>query len=205
MAHIKTDNEKEKIFRNDKNKIKEELEYKQKELGLRGMIPKNNQDLYQQLEDIKNEKNHIKEQMTQAKEERIKRTLQEKKAKEKTFNQKLKMYLAKREKIDKKEYEKRRLFYGDGEFKKYEKNIKMTPFRVLTKEIQEMENEGILLTENHFNKMSKYKVVCFGDNINDLEKNDIVLLEPYSGIEIVSGKEKYRIVYIEDVLIKLKE
>lgn len=205
MAYIKSDTEKEKILRNDSHKLNEEIKAKQKELGLRDMIPQGNQNAYRQLEDIKNESSHIREQMTQAKEERLKRAAEEKKAKEKTFNEKLRMYLAKREKMDKNDYEKRRITYLGGGFEKYEDIVKVTPFRVLTKEIKNTEKGGIFLTENHFDKMAKYQVVCFGEGVYDLNEGDIVLLEPYSGIEIVSNKEKYRITFIEDVLIKLED
>lgn len=205
MAYIKSDTEKEKILRNDSHKLNEEIKAKQKELGLRDMIPQGNQNAYRQLEDIKNESSHIREQMTQAKEERLKRAAEEKKAKEKTFNEKLRMYLAKREKMDKNDYEKRRITYLGGGFEKYEDIVKVTPFRVLTKEIKDIEKGGIFLTENHFDKMAKYQVVCFGEGVYDLNEGDIVLLEPYSGIEIVSNKEKYRITFIEDVLVKLED
>lgn len=205
MAYIKSDTEKEKILRNDSHKLKEEIKAKQKELGLRDMIPQGNQNAYRQLEDIKNESSHIREQMTQAKEERLKRAAEEKKAKEKTFNEKLRMYLAKREKMDKNDYEKRRITYLGGGFEKYEDIVKVTPFRVLTKEIKNTEKGGIFLTENHFDKMAKYQVVCFGEGVYDLNEGDIVLLEPYSGIEIVSNKDKYRITFIEDVLVKLED
>ena len=53
--------------------------------------------------------------------------------------------------------------------------------------------------------MAKYQVVCFGEGVCDLNEGDIVLLEPYSGIEIVSNEEKYRITFIEDVLVKLED
>lgn len=205
MAYIKSDTEKEKILRNDSHKLNEEIKAKQKELGLRDMIPKGNQNAYRQLEDIKNEKSHIIEQMTQAKEERLKRAAEEKKAKEKTFSEKLKMYLAKRERMDKEDYEKRRIIYLGGGFEQYENTIKVTPFRVLTKEIKTFEKNGVFIPENHFDKMVKYQVICFGEGVYDLNEGDIVLLEPYSGIEIVSNEEKYRITFIEDVLVKLED
>jgi co-chaperonin GroES (HSP10) len=205
MAYIKSTTEKEKILRNDRNKLHEELKARQKELGLRGMVPTGNQDSYRQLEDIKNEKSHIQEQMTQAKEERLRKAEEDKKAKHKSFSEQLKMYLARRERMDKEDYEKRRITYLDGGFEEYEETIKMTPFRVLTKEIKEVEKDGIILTDNHFDKMSKYEVVCFGDGVYDLNAGDIVILEPYSGIEIISNKNKYRITFIEDVLIKMED
>ena len=205
MAYIKSTTEKEKILRNDNKKLQEELKAKQKELGLRGMVPTGNQDSYRQLEDIKNEQSHIHEQMEAAKEERLKRTAEEKKAKRKSFNEQLKMYLERRERLDKQDYEKRRITYLGGGFEQYEEVIKVTPFRVLVKEVKQLEKGGILLTEDHFDKMSEYQVVCFGEGVYDLEIGDKVLLEPYAGIEIVSSEEKYRIVFIEDVLVRLEK
>jgi len=205
MAYIKSDTEKDKILRNENDKLQEELHARQKELGLRGMVPRNNQNAYKQLEDIKAESSHIKEQMTQAKEERIKRTEEERKAKRKSADELLKIYLAKCERKDKEAYEKRRFIFRDGGFSEYEDVIKMPAFRVLLKEIKVDNINGIELPDSHFNKMPKYHVIACGEGCEDLEIGNTVLVEPYSGFEIISQKDTYRISFIEDILVTLED
>ena len=68
MVGIITDSTKEKILDNDKQKLREQLAYRQGELGLRGMKPMRNQNQLQQLEDIQNNQNKIRQQMEQANE-----------------------------------------------------------------------------------------------------------------------------------------
>lgn len=203
MAYIKSDTEKDKILRNDKSKLREEISIRQKELGLRGMVPRNNQNEYKQLEDIKSESSHIKETMKQAKEERLKRAEEERKAKRKSADELLKMYLAKCEQKDKSNYEQRKIVFRDGGFGDYEDVIRMPSFRVLLKEIKEESINGIQLPNNHFNKMSKYKVICVGAGCENIEVDKCVLVEPYSGFEIVSKKDTYRIVFFEDILVTM--
>lgn len=205
MAYIKSDTEKDKILRNDSNKLQEQIQNKQKSLGLRGMVAKNNQDAYRQLQDIKNEQNHIRETMTQAKEKRLKRMKEQRQAKRKTYFEQLKLYLAKQERQQKDAYDSRRITYLDGGFSQYEQIIKMTPYRVLLKQINETEKNGIVIPDQHKDKMSKYKVICFGEGCEYVNENDIVLVEPYSGIEIVSKQDTYRIVYFDNIIIKIQE
>jgi co-chaperonin GroES (HSP10) len=67
----------------------------------------------------------------------------------------------------------------------------MTPYRVLLKQINETEKNEIIIPDQHKDKMSKYKVICFGEGCEYVNENDIVLVEPYSGIEIVSKQDIY--------------
>lgn len=205
MAYIKTDNEKDKIFKNDKNKLREEIKAKQKELGLRNMIPRHNQDEYQQLKDMENEKNHILEQMSQAKEDRIKKQEAERKAKKKSFNEMLRLYLKKQERQNKQEYDARRINYLDGGFDEYESIIKMFALRILLKEIKKdnVDDNGIILQEDDDNKNKEYEIINFGEGCEDISVGEKVMVIPYSGIEIVSKKDVYRIVFINDILCKL--
>lgn len=70
MAYITGDSEKEKIAKNEQNKLQEEIDARAKELGLRGINPLHNQSQYQQLEDLKNNGEKIKEQMEESAERR---------------------------------------------------------------------------------------------------------------------------------------
>lgn len=70
MAYITGDSEKEKIAKNEQDKLQEEINARAKELGLRGINPLNNQSQYQQLEDLKNNGEKIREQMEESAERR---------------------------------------------------------------------------------------------------------------------------------------
>jgi hypothetical protein len=127
------------------------------------------------LEDIKNEQSHIHEQMEAAKEERLKRTAEEKKAKRKSFNEQLKMYLERRERLDKQDYEKRRITYLGGGFEQYEEVIKVTPFRVLVKEVKQFEfDRGYINKDDNNNHALQVNLgllgQCLDENDGDYDK-----------------------------------
>ena len=204
MAYIHSDTQKDKILRNDKRRLKEEIEAKQKSLGLRGMVPRHNQNEYRQLADIEYEKNHILETMQKAREERMKRQAEERKAKRKHPDELLKVYLKKKERESRMDYEDRKITYTGGEFSGYEETIKMMPCLVLLKEIIKDNIDGVALPVTFKDKLAKYQVICCGDDCHDLNVGDIVMVEPYSGIEIESRKDIYRIVLMQDILIKVE-
>ena len=194
-----------KVMEREPEKLRQELKDRQKELGLRDMIPKGGQDVLQQLTDIDAEKNNILETMQQEKEKRLKRTAEERKAKEKTYNEKLKIFLAQKERKAKTAFDNRRVVYqGFGE---YEDTIKMLPFRVLLKEepAKECKDGMIVLPERRDEKYPLLKVVCVGEYVDGVSKGDTVIVERFSGIEIVDGKEVYRIVYDVDILCNVEE
>lgn len=196
-----------KVAENEPEKLREELKARQKELGLDTMIPTKDQDILQQLEDIGVERNNILDQMQKAKEARIKRTAEERKAKQKTLNQKLKMYFAQQERKAKQAYDSRRLVYLGGGFDKYEGSIRMTSFRVLLKEIVDGEHEekGIIVPETHTERFPHYKVLAVGDGCDGIEDGMTVIVEAYAGTEVVSGKDVYRIVTCDDILGEVEE
>ena len=195
-----------RVMENEPEKLKEELKARQKELGLEGMIPTKNQNVLQQLDDIKNEKNNILDQMQKAKEARIKRTAEERKANQKTVNEKLKMYFAQQERKMKQAYDSRRLVYSGDEFSKYEPTVRMTLFRVLLKEIRDdNEREGIIIPETHTERFPRYAVIAVGDGCDGIEEGMVVLVEAYAGTEIVSGKDTYRIVTCDDIFGEVEQ
>ena len=189
-----------KVMEHEPEKLVEELKARQKELGLANMVPTRHQNVLQQLDDIKNEKNNILDQMQKAKEERIKRTAEERQAKEKTVNEKLKMFFAQKERKAKQAYDSRRLVYLDGGFSQYEPTIRMMSFRVLLKEIpEEGERDGIIVPETHTERYPEYSVIAVGDGCDGIKDGMVVLVEAYAGTEIVSGKDTYRIVTCDDI------
>ena len=193
-----------KVAENEPEKLREELKARQKELGLDNMIPKKNQDVLQQLDDINLEKNNILDQMQKAKEARLKRTAEERKAKQKTLNQKAKMYFAQRERKARQAYESRRIVFHGG-FSEYEDSIRMLPYRVMLKQLeQEQEKGGILLPESHGERFPRYLVVAVGDGSDGVEKGMTVVVEPWAGVEIVSGKDVYRAVTCDDILAEVE-
>lgn len=191
-----------KVVENEPEKLQEELKARQRELGLDNMVPNKNQDILQRLEDIGVEKNNILDQMQKAKEERLKKTEEQKKAKQKTMNQKLKMYFAQQERKAKQAYDSRRLVYLGGGFDQYEGSIRMTSFRVLLKEIVDGEHEekGVIVPETHTERFPHYKVLAVGDGCDGIEDGMTVIVEAYAGTEVVSGKDVYRIVTCDDIL-----
>ena len=203
MAYIKSDTEKDKIIRNEKHKLQEQISLKQKSLGLRGMVPKHNQNEYRQLEDIKNEEGHIRQTMQEAKEKRLKRTAEQRKAKRKHPDELLKIYLKKKEMQQRQGYDSRKIIYVDGQFSEYEKTIKMMPGLVLLKEIKKDNIDGVAIPENYKDKEAQYKVVCVGKDCDDLKENEFVMVIPYSGIEVESREDIYRIVLYQDILCKV--
>lgn len=191
-----------KVLEKEPEKLKEELKSKQKELGLRDMIPKGNQDLLQQLTDIGVEASHIKEQMAEAKERRLKRTAEERKAKVMPMNERLRLYLMKQERQAKQAYDSRRIVFHGGGFSQYEDSIIMTSYRVLLKKIDigERNDGGIVIPESNAERFPKYKVIAVGAGSDGIEEGMTVIVEPYAGTEVVSDENIYLILTCCDIL-----
>lgn len=202
MAYISTSDEKNRILEKEKDKLQKEIKQKEKAIGLREMKPLKEKNEYEQLYDLKVEENNIKESMAYAKEQRIKKQEEEKKRKRKSFEENLKLYFAQVERKSKEKYNKRRIVFRDGGFDKFEPKIKMMSCRVLLKEIKKDEmQDGIVIPDIHENKNKFYKVIAIGEGCNEaLRINDQVMVESYSGIEIVSKQDIYRIVTDSDIL-----
>ena len=116
MVYTKTSVEKDKILRNDSGKLQGEVKAKQKSLGLERMKPMKNQGLYQQLEDMDVEKNHIQEVMKYTHERNLKKKEEQKKAKAKSQKEILAMILAHEERKSREAFDGRRIVFIDGTF-----------------------------------------------------------------------------------------
>lgn len=196
----------DKIAEREPDKLREELKAKQKELGLRNMVPTHGQDVMQQLDDIQSEKNNILERMQMERERREKRTAEERKNKKIPIGRQLKMYFAQQERKAQGAYASRRILFRDGGFEKYEPTIRMMPFRVLLKEQKpEQMKNGIVIPDSHAEKYPRYSVIAVGDCCDGVGKGMTVLVEAYAGVEIVSGQDRYRIVTIDDILGEVVE
>lgn len=110
MVGIITDSTKGRILDNDKQKLREQLSYRQSELGLRGMKPMRNQNELQQLEDIQNNQNKIRQQMQQAT-ERSKKTRQKKRKQQQAQRMKKapQIYMRKKKMMQKMAFQKRKI------------------------------------------------------------------------------------------------
>ena len=103
---------KTKMLKNgaDKAKLRQEIKERQAELGLRDMVAMRNQDELQQLADLEQNANKIKETMEATKEQRIK---QEKPKKETERRERMKMseeaYFRMKERKEREAYEKRKI------------------------------------------------------------------------------------------------
>lgn len=202
QAGLSTSDVANRVFEKEPEKLEHELKARQKELGLDAMKPIHGQNVLQQLDDIKNEKNNIIDVMQQEKEKRLKKTAEEKKAKQKTPKQKLQMILMYEERKAREAYDSRRMVFLDGGFDKYEETVKMMPYRVLLKEIKtgEQNADGIIVPETHTERYPHYTVLAVGEDCDGIEKGMTVIVEAYAGTEIVSAKDIYRIVTCDDIL-----
>lgn len=79
MANIFTDDEKKRIAEREKDKLKEEIKARHKELGLENMKPLQGQSEYQQLNDLDAEGRHIQETMKAEEEKRLAKKEKERK------------------------------------------------------------------------------------------------------------------------------
>ena len=201
---ISTDGVRDRILEHEPEKLHEELRAKEKELGLRDMVPTHKQDVVQQLKDIEAEKNNIVERMQMEKERRLKRTEEEWKANQKSFREKLSMYLAQQERKAVGDYKSRRIVFTGGGFEEYLDTIRMMPCRVLVKEMRETHNGAIEIPQSHTEKFPRNVVVAVADDVDGIGVGDIVIAEAYAGIEVVSQGNVYRILFDSDILCVLE-
>ena len=206
MVYVKTDVQKNLILRNDKEKLDAEIKARAKQLGLKDMIPQNNQDPYRQFEDMKNEAYHIQELMQDAKEKRLKRNEEKRKAQRKPFNEQLRLYFARLERQDAQQFAARRIVFRDGGFEAYEKRIRMTCCRVLLRQLEtgETSRDGVVVNARR-ERFPKFVVIAVWDGCDELIPGDVVFVRPYSGTEIISREFVYRTVMIDDVLCRIEE
>ena len=202
---ISTDGVKDRILEHEPEKFHEELRAREKELGLRDMVPTHNQDVVQQLKDIEAEKNNIVERMQMEREKRLKRTAEERKANQKSFKEKLNMYLAQQERKAIGDYKSRRIVCTGGGFEEYFDTIRMMPCRVLVKEMRETYNGAIEIPQSHTEKFPRNVVVAVADDVDGIGVGDIVIAEAYAGIEVVSKGNVYRILFDSDILCVLEQ
>ena len=202
---ISTDGVKDRILEHEPEKFHEELRAREKELGLRDMVPTHNQDVVQQLKDIEAEKNNIVERMQMEREKRLKRTAEERKSNQKSFKEKLNMYLAQQERKAAGDYKSRRIVFTGGGFEEYLDTIRMMPCRVLVKEMRETYNGAIEIPQSHTEKFPRNVVVAVADDVDGIGVGDIVIAEAYAGIEVVSQGNVYRILFDSDILCVLEQ
>lgn len=201
---ISTDGVRDRILEHEPEKLHEELRAKEKELGLRDMVPTHKQDVVQQLKDIEAEKNNIVERMQMEKERRLKRTEEERKANQRSFREKLSMYLAQQERKAVGDYRSRRIVFTGGGFEEYLDTIRMMPCRVLVKEMRETHNGAIEIPQLHTEKFPRNVVIAVADDVDGIGVGDIVVAEAYAGIEVVSQGNVYRILFDSDILCVLE-
>lgn len=206
MVGLVTDGTKEKILRDDPEKLKEEVKAKQHELGLESMVPLGKQNSYQQLKDMTTEAGHINDIMSQTHETNKKKREDEHKARRKTAKEQLRMILAYEERKSKEAYESRKIKFAGGGFEDYEDVIRMMPERVLLKKLDApLENGGIVRPDNAVDSQPKYVVVRVCEDNDDVQEGDIVMVEKYAGIEIDSGSNIYLILFSDEIVCVIEE
>ena len=206
MAYLSTGDEKERILRNDKDKVREEVRQMSRDVGLRDMVPLSGKNPYEQMEDLRDEGGHIRDIMDASKEKRMKKREEERKAKSIPMSRRVKMYFAQVERKAYSSYISRRILFRDGGFGEYVGRIRMMPYRVLLKEIPgNGEEGGIVIPDIHKDKYPRYLVLATGSGCDGVSCGESVLVEAYSGTEVVSGQERYRIVTIDDIICITEE
>ena len=202
MIGIQTDGTKDKILREDPEKLKAEAKAMAKGMHLDELKPLRDQNPYQQMKDMKNEAGHINDLMSMEHEKNAKKRAEERKANKKTSRQMLNMILAHEERQALADFNERRITFIEGEFEEYFDRIRMTPERVLLKEVEREDNAGgIALPEIYEEDMSHYSVVCASDEADGIvAPGDVVMVEKYAGTEVLSGSRKYRIVFVDDII-----
>ena len=207
MIGIQTDGTKDKILREDPEKLEEEVKAKGKELGLDRLQPLHNQNAYQRMKDMKDEAGHINDLMSYEHEKNVKKRAEERAAKRKTPRQLLNMITMQQERKAREAFDERRITFVGGGFEDYFDRIRMTPERVLIKRIErEDELDGIALPERYDEDMPHYSVICACDEADGIVgPGDIVMVEKYAGTEVISDGVKYRIVFVDDIICKMEE
>ena len=206
MTGIVTDGTKEKILREEPGKIDDEVKAKSHELGLQSLIPQQSQDGYRQLKDLKDEAGHINDLMSMEREKSSKMREERRKARQKSGKEQLRMILAHQERRAREDFIGRRIVFIGGGFENYFDHIRMTPYRVLLKEIKrDDELDGIALPGIYEEDMAHYSVICACDEADGIvDAGDIVMVEKYAGTEVISGGVKYRIVFVDDIICKVE-
>ena len=170
------------------------------------MRPLRKRGLYRQLDDIKEESSHIQEVMAYTHERNVKKRQEEKKAKKKSPKEILNMILMHEERKSREDFDERRIVFLDGGFGEYEDSVRMLTGMVLLKQRPVAnEKDGIVFADSHLERHPEFEVVAAGEGCDDVVPGQVVMVDTYSGTEIVSGKDLYRIVSIADVLCVLED
>ncbi len=200
------DGQKDKILREDKDKLETELKEKRHEVGLDDMKPLHNQGIYDQFKDIKEEGAHIREIMAKGKEDHRRKLEEERKAKRKTADEQLEIHLRELERRERAAYDSRRIVFRDGGMDKYEKRLRMMDGLVLLKREPLRDSvDGMWLDPNRFEKWPKWHVVAVGTRVESPAVGSVVVVDAYCGTEVVSKDDVYLIADSEDILCTLEE
>lgn len=78
--------------------------------------------------------------------------------------------------------------------------------RVLAKPFEaKQEIQGILLPQMSKKNPPKYAIIDIGEQVENYEVGDNILLGEYTGIELTFQKKQYRIVEESQILAKIEE
>ena len=198
---ISTDGTKQKILETEPEKLNEAIQEKANSIGISRVKSLKGKNQLEQLKDLDEYGSLMQESIQEQKEKREHNTREKQRNHKIPFKVGLKRYLENIERKSKSEYEKRRIVFSDGGIDVLEKRIRMLPFRVLLKQINAGNQAGELLLPH---ERVEYKVVCVGDGVLDVKQGDKVVVEAYSGIEVVSGMDVYRIVAEGNLLAVLE-
>lgn len=204
---ITTDGTKQKILENEPKKLDQAIKEKAKSLGLTDIQNLKGKNQLEQLKDMEEYGALMSESIQEQKEIREHKTRERQRNYHISSKVALRRFLESQERKSKAEYDKRRIVFLDGGIRELESQLKMLPFKVLVKEIKDdkKQDELIAIPGTHTEKHPRYFVVCVGEGVDEISIGDVVIVEAYAGVEIVSDGSVYRILNDCDILCKVEE
>jgi co-chaperonin GroES (HSP10) len=207
---ISSGDEKRRILEREPERINEDIMEKANALGInsiQSLKPEKNK--FQQLKEINEYGNMMSEGLLKEKELREHRTRERQRNYHTPFKVGLRRFLEMQEIKSKEEYDKRRVVFADGGIAELEERLKMLPYRVLVRVLPSnsnvSDNDLIVAPDCHIEKNPRCVVLCVGEGVDDVEKGDVVIVDTYAGVEVVSKKVVYRILMDTDLLCKVEK
>ncbi len=92
--------------------------------------------------------------------------------------------------------------YKIKQTEEYKMNFKPLGDRLLVERVEEVNTtaSGIIIPDNAKEKPSRGKVLAIGNDVEDVNVDDVVVFGKYSGTELVLEDKEYLVLEVSDVL-----